>query len=159
MNIRENPPYRSVVSINLHSNFIETRLQRGCFSVNLLRICRTSFHGDVSGGHLPLIYSERLNSKVVCWKTLCLVATGKILKIDTSIYMYWYESHTLLSLREKCPNTELFLARIFLYLDWIRTVFGLKTESPSSVRIQEQRTRNNSVFEHFSSSVFKDLEP
>ena len=25
-----------------------------------------------------------------------------------------------LSLREKCPNTELFLVRIFLYLDWIR---------------------------------------
>ena len=25
-----------------------------------------------------------------------------------------------LSLREKCPNTELFLVRIFLYSDWIR---------------------------------------
>ena len=24
------------------------------------------------------------------------------------------------SLREKCPNAEFFLARIFLYLDWIR---------------------------------------
>ena len=36
-------------------------------------------------------------------------------------------------LREKCPNTELFLVRLFLYSDWIRT-------------------RNNSVFEHFSSS-------
>ena len=24
------------------------------------------------------------------------------------------------TLREKCPNTELFLIRIFLYLDWIQ---------------------------------------
>ena len=24
------------------------------------------------------------------------------------------------TLREKCPNTELFLVRIFLYLDWIQ---------------------------------------
>ena len=37
------------------------------------------------------------------------------------------------TLREKCPNTELFLVRIFLYSDWIRT-------------------KNNSVFEHFSRS-------
>ena len=44
-------------------------------------------------------------------------------------------------LREKCPNTELFLVLIFLY----------------SVRIQSEyrkiRTRNNSVFGHFSRSV------
>ena len=38
------------------------------------------------------------------------------------------------TLREKCPNTELFLYRIFLCLDWVRS-------------------RNNTVFGHFSSSV------
>ena len=47
------------------------------------------------------------------------------------------------SLREKCPNTELFLVRVFLYSDWI----GI------SLRIQFEyskiRTRNNSVFGHF----------
>ena len=37
------------------------------------------------------------------------------------------------TLHEKCPNSELFLVRIFLYLDWIRT-------------------RNNSVSGHFSRS-------
>ena len=37
------------------------------------------------------------------------------------------------SLCEKCSNAELFLVRIFLYLGWIRT-------------------RNNSVFRHFSCS-------
>ena len=38
--------------------------------------------------------------------------------------------------REKCPNTELFLACIFLY----------------SVRIQENTDQKNSVFGHFSRS-------
>ena len=41
------------------------------------------------------------------------------------------------TLRENCPNTELFLVGIFLY----------------SIRIQKIRTRNNSVFGHFSCSV------
>ena len=49
-------------------------------------------------------------------------------------------------LREKCPNTELFLVRIFLHSDWIR-------RNTVSLRIQSEyrkiRTRNNSVFGHF----------
>ena len=40
----------------------------------------------------------------------------------------------IFTLREKCPNMEFFLVRIFLYSDWIRT-------------------RKNSVFAHFSRSV------
>ena len=44
---------------------------------------------------------------------------------------------TNLSLREKCPNTECFLFRIFVY----------------SVRIQENTDQKNSVFGHFSHSV------
>ena len=54
-----------------------------------------------------------------------------------------------LVLREKCPNTELFLVRIFRYSDWIRRF----TKSLYSIRIQENTTRNNSVFGHFSRSV------
>ena len=50
------------------------------------------------------------------------------------------------SLRQKCPNAELFLVRIFLYSDWIRRF------TPNSVRIRKIRTRNNSVFGHFSRS-------
>ena len=38
-------------------------------------------------------------------------------------------SLSVASLREKCPNTELFLVRILLYLDWIR-------KRPCSVQIQ-----------------------
>ena len=42
------------------------------------------------------------------------------------------------SMREKCPNTELFLVRIF----------GLRIQS----ECRKIRTRNNSVFGHFSRS-------
>ena len=52
-------------------------------------------------------------------------------------------SFKLSSLRERCPNTELFLVRIFQYLN---------------LRIQSEyrkiRTRNNSVLGHFSRSAF-----
>ena len=51
------------------------------------------------------------------------------------------------TLRKMCPNTELFLVRIFPHLDWIRR---------DTLRIQlkcgEIRTKNNSVFRHISHS-------
>ena len=54
------------------------------------------------------------------------------------------------SLREKCPNTEFFLVRIFLYSDWIRRF-------TVNLRIQSEhrkiRTRKNFVFGHFSRSA------
>ena len=46
-----------------------------------------------------------------------------------------------LKLREKCPNTELFLVRIFLHSDWIRRdtpyfpTFGLNTERYSYLSV------------------------
>ena len=49
-------------------------------------------------------------------------------------------------MREKCPNTEFFLVHIFLCSDWV-----------GYLRIQSEysklRTRNNSVFGHFSRSA------
>ena len=55
----------------------------------------------------------------------------KILMLLLILHYSW-----TITLREKCPNTELFLVRILLYSDWIRT-------------------RNNSVFGNFSHSVIK----
>ena len=88
--------------------------------------------------------------------------------INSSCFSY----KPLQSLREKCPDTEVFLVRIFLYSDWIRRevskygvisdpyfpVFGLNTERyGASFCIQSDyrkiRTRNNSVCGHFSRSV------
>ena len=46
-----------------------------------------------------------------------------------------------------CPCTELFLVRIFLYSDFNTEICFLY-----SVRIQENKDQNYSVFGHFSSS-------
>ena len=51
-----------------------------------------------------------------------------IVKIQAIIWRGWYKSWLRPSLREKCPNVEFFLVRIFLYS--VR-------KSPYSVQIQE----------------------
>ena len=43
-----------------------------------------------------------------------------------------------ISMLEKCPSTELFLVHMFLYSDWIR----------------ENTDQNNSIFRHFSRSIY-----
>ena len=58
----------------------------------------------------------------------------------------------LFTLREKCPNTEFFLARIFLLSDFI---YGENLRIHSEYR--KTRTRKNSVFGHFSRSVIFTL--
>ena len=57
------------------------------------------------------------------------------------------KSHSSVSttLREKCPDTEFFLVRIFLYSDWIRGF--------TQFEYRKVRTRKNSVFGHFSRST------
>ena len=54
-----------------------------------------------------------------------------------------------ISLREKCPNTELCLVRIFLYSDWIRRC--IQSEC------RKIRTRNNSVFLDTVHAVYSEL--
>ena len=54
----------------------------------------------------------------------------------------------MLSLREKCPNTEFFLVRIFLHSDWIRRV-----NLPIQFEYEKIRTRKNCVYGHVSHSV------
>ena len=83
-------------------------------------------------------------------------------------YVWAFSEHQVLkTMREKCPNTEFFLVRIFLYSDWrwrcffwsvfscIRTeygdvlsgpyipVFELNTEMFFLVRIQENTDQKN----------------
>ena len=45
----------------------------------------------------------------------------------------------------KCPNTEFFLVRIFLYSDWTRILVNLRIQS----EYRKIRTWKNSVFGHF----------
>ena len=53
------------------------------------------------------------------------------------------------SLCEMCPNTELFLVRIFPHSDWIWRDVSLRIQSECG----KIRTRKNSVFGHFSRSA------
>ena len=57
------------------------------------------------------------------------------------------------AMREKRPNTEVFLVSIFLYSDLING--DLQSKSPYSVRIQENTFQKTSVFGHFSRSEDK----
>ena len=106
--------------------------------------------------------------------SFCYVHCVKSIQIHSfflvCIFLYsdwiWRDTLTLLDrickkmtrkpLREKCPNTELFLVRIYC----IRTEYGeiLRFRYSISLRIQSEyrkiRTRNNSVFGHFSRSGF-----
>ena len=89
------------------------------------------------------------------WKTwYCLnswwICSQSIIKVNqTSSYNRWLisriEQILTLPLREKCPNTEFFLVRIFPHSDWIRI-------SPYSVQMRENTEQKNFVFWHFSRS-------
>ena len=76
-----------------------------------------------------IIFAKKLCHKYCNWQGPQYTSEGIFL---LSIY---------LALREKCPDTELFLLRIFMYSDWV------------NLRIQFEnrklQTRDNSVFEHF----------
>ena len=51
------------------------------------------------------------------------------------------------ALREKCPNTEFFLVRIFPHSDWIRVSLGIQS------KCEKYGPEKNSVFGHFSRCV------
>ena len=79
---------------------------------------------------LRIIWSHLLKKSLM--ENFILRSDWYFLKISRSVA----RTPANLSLREECPNTELFLVRIFLYSDWIRT-------------------RNNSASGHFSRSDLK----
>ena len=89
---------------------------------NLCRISEISF---------TILQKKEEKKKNIPWSpskqklTLIKVGLDKVLMYKYFIYFQLLSArcviqllHTLL--REKCPNTELFLSRIFLYSDWIR---------------------------------------
>ena len=62
-------------------------------------------------------------------------------------------SHLLYdSLRQKCPNTEFFLVRIFVHSDWRRR--HAKYLSIFSPNVQKYGHEKNPVFGHFSRNDF-----
>ena len=79
-----------------------------------------------------LIYLGTVNENLLFRPgSLYLVTYQNVCVLSTMIIYYSWSSQNLLasrnikkahlkSLREKCPNTEFFLVRIFLHWDWIR---------------------------------------
>ena len=61
-----------------------------------------------------------------------------IITVERPTWKFW----STWTMREKCPNTEFFLIRIFLYLNWYRI----------QSKYSKIRTRKNYVFGHFSCS-------
>ena len=78
------------------------------------------------------------------WRSIKQWLTGfSALYVDCDFtrlaFMIRFIAFRNISLREKCPNTEFFLVRIFLYSDWIRKFMS---KSPYSVQIQENMDQN-----------------
>ena len=69
------------------------------------------------------------------WDTMHVVTIYVIL---VSLYI---ESFSLQTLREKCPNTEFFLVRIFPHSDWIRRdTLYLSVFSPNARKYGQEKT-------------------
>ena len=117
-------------------------------------MCRSSyfckqyyiFFGSLSplygGVHLPYFQSLRM---LIIFGWLLNFNKDRIVRFmfDRKLFPFSSKSERW-QLREKCPNTELFLVRNFPYSDSV----SLRSQSECG----EKRTRKNSVFGHFSSS-------
>ena len=133
------------------ATLFKKRLRHRCFSVNFVKFLRTPFSQNTSEG-LFLVYLEiyqNMTDGKFCENRFSIFPDLSIIDISQRFL------HAPLTLREKYPNTELFLVRIFVYSDW---VFGLNTEIYGvNLCIQSEyrkiRTRNNPLFRHFSRSV------
>ena len=73
-----------------------------------------------------------------------------LLSVYTICKDLFYKDNLFWLLREKCLNTEFFLVRIFLYLNWIQV--NPHTQS----KYRKIRARKNSQFGHFSRSACWD---
>ena len=104
------------------------RLQYRCFPVDFSKILGTSFLQNNSGQLLLCKVIFKLNNTYL----------DNTKEINT-IFCYNVSFKTNLlpdlqpTLREKYPNREFFLVRIFLYSEWIRRF--TQSKSPYSVRI------------------------
>ena len=130
------------------------------FPLKFAKYFRTAFFQNTSGKSLLTICSQSFFPMIK--------ATYLILKVEIPsyqfspvqnldilcLYSFVNQGFDKMSLREKCPDTEFFLVRIFPRSDWIR-------RDPSclfvSLRIQyecgKMRTRKNSIFGPISHSV------
>ena len=89
---------------------------------------------------LFLLFYKQVLKKKFCAKWCCHVSTQYHDNHTLSLYYHYIK---IVSLSEKCPNTELVLLRIFPRSDWIRRdTVSLRIQSESG----KMQARNNSVF-------------
>ena len=91
-------PGEKLWSVYLSVNITKLRSQEGIYRIIDSHQWIFEFHPDEFWYHYPSHITHAFEILVIL-----------------DIKHYWYYS-----LREKCPNTEFFLVRIFLYSDWIQ---------------------------------------
>ena len=118
-------------------------------SVRLRLGSRISFKLSGNCGFVPT-YINIQNIHFLCNENKSINFLSFILPLHKKILFSFLTSSTQCiasQLREKCPNTELFLVCIFLYSDWIHV--NLRIQS----KYRKIRTRNKSVLGYFSRSA------
>ena len=94
---------------------------------------------------LVLIH-KLLHFSNIIWKCL-IVALHKSKTVPLVFRKHVKNLSRYVALREKCPNTEFFLVRIFPHSDWIRVSLGIQS------KCEKYGPEKNSVFGHFSRCV------
>ena len=111
-------PRRSVISINLISNFIEITLRYGCCPVNLLHIFRTPFLKNTSGRLLPY------HVNTTFWDFIIFLT--KV--IYSSVWHLWFKFSLLFKLHFTC-----FKYFMVWLLNYISLNLGSWVPNPGSV--------------------------
>ena len=93
--------------------------------------------------HLVLrIFLRILISLAVCWKV------DDYLSLINCLFSEQMLQWTVSSLREKCPNTRIFLVRIFLHSDWIRILLRKSPYYSVNLRIQSKYRKIRTLFKN-----------
>ena len=111
------------------------------FSPDDLPYCLTN---RFSEKHPPL---ERRFCSFLCFLTETISLTKNILKLENAFD----------TLREKSPDMELFLVRIFLYSNWNNSVFGHFSRGESYnfwLKLFTKFLHNNKFFQEFEEYLF-----
>ena len=119
----------------MSSRFKKTKVFLELHLTETLRELQHEQVAELAAPRDPQLDFTRFENSIFVWKQALVKVLGiNAWKFMITLYCLSIERMPI-TLREKCPNVELFLVRIFLYSGW------------------KMRTRNNSVFGHFSRSV------
>ena len=131
----EEYPCRSVISINLQSNFIEITLWHGCSPINLLHISRTPFLKNISGRLLLKVDSINFWKHTVHHQKHCI--DDEQCAFNFVFLSLVYACFYLFKLFFVCLFVSLSFC-LFLHLQIIATPWEWKTRSNLNVSALKQ---------------------